>query len=136
MKVVATDPIAVVRAYEVTWDTTNSADMPSFFADGGTYTPSGEAPLSGQAIAEYAAAVFAAFPDSRMPILDVFADGDRVCVLWEYSATMTGDYGPFKATGKSFRLVGCHVVEVEDGRLRSVISRWDRLDMMQQLGLV
>jgi hypothetical protein len=24
----------------------------------------------------------------------VFADGDNVCVLWEYSATMTGDYGP------------------------------------------
>jgi len=130
------DPLAVVKAYEVTWDTTNAADMPGFFAEGGTYTPSGEAPLAGGAIAGYAAAVFRAFPDSRMPITRVFADGDNVCVLWEYSATMTGDYGPFKATGKSFRLAGCHVIEVEDGKLKSVISRWDRLDMMQQLGLV
>jgi predicted ester cyclase len=136
MQRVITDPIEMVKSYEVTWDTTNSADMPSFFAKAGTYTPSGEAPLSGQAIADYAAAVFKAFPDSRMPIIDVFADGDKVCVSWEYSATMTGDYGPFKATGKSFKLVGCHVIEVEDGKLKSVISRWDRLDMMQQLGLV
>ena len=130
------DQMAVVKAYEVTWDTTNAADMPSFFTEGGTYTPSGEAPLTGHAIADYAAAVFTAFPDSRMPITRVFADGDNVCVLWEYSATMTGDFGPFKATGKSFTLAGCHVIEVEDGKLKSVISRWDRLDMLQQLGLV
>ena len=49
---------------------------------------------------------------------------------------MTGDYGPFKATNKSFRLVGCHVVEVEGDKLKSVISRWDRLEMLQQLGLM
>jgi predicted ester cyclase len=130
------DPIAVVKAYEVTWDTTNATDMPSFFVEGGTYTPSGEAPLTGQAIADYADAVFAAFPDSRMPITRIFADGNNVCAVWEYSATMTGDFGPFKATGKSFKLVGCHVIEVEADKLISVISRWDRLDMMQQLGLV
>lgn len=130
------DAIEVVRAYEVTWDTANAVDMPSFFAEGGTYTPSGEAPLTGDAIAEYAAAVFKAFPDSRMPITSIFADGNDVCAVWEYSATMTGDFGPFPATGKSFKLAGCHVIEVEDGKLRSVVSRWDRLDMMQQLGLL
>ena len=136
IELVRANPIELVRAYEVCWDTTNAADMPGFFAKGGTYTPSGEAPLTGEAIADYAAAVFKAFPDSRMPIMRIFADGNQVCALWEYSATMTGDYGPFKATGKSFRLVGCHVIEVEGGKLTSVISRWDRLDMMQQLGLV
>jgi steroid delta-isomerase-like uncharacterized protein len=130
------DPIEVVKRYEVTWDTTNAADMPSFFAEGGTYTPSGEPALSGQAIADYAAAVFKAFPDSRMPITKIFADGNNVCAQWEYTATMTGDFGPFPATGKSFKIVGCHVIEVEGDKLKSVLSRWDRLEMMQQLGLV
>ncbi|HKN91345.1 MAG TPA: ester cyclase [Acidimicrobiia bacterium] len=130
------DPIEVVKRYEATWDTTNAADMPGFFTPGGTYTPAGEAPLTGQTIADYADAVFKAFPDSRMPITKIFASRNNVCVEWEYSATMTGDYGPFKATNKSFRLVGCHVVEVEGDKLKSVISRWDRLEMLQQLGLM
>lgn len=130
------DPIEVVKRYEVTWDTTNAADMPGFFVEGGTYTPSGEAALSGEGIAAYADAVFKAFPDSRMPITKIFADGNDVAVEWEYSATMTGDFGPFTATGKAFKLVGAHLCVVEGDNLRSVISRWDRLDMMQQLGLL
>ena len=129
------DPIELVRQYEECWDTTNAAAMPEFFTEGGTYTPSGEAPVSGEAIAGYAEAVFKAFPDSRMPITKIFAVGNDVCVQWEYSATMTGDFGPMKATNKQFKLVGCHVIEVEGDKLRSVISRWDRLDMLQQLGL-
>lgn len=130
------DPIEVAQRYLATWDTTNAAEMPSHFVEGGTYTPSGEDPLTGQAIADYAAAVFASMPDSRMPVDRIFADGNNVCAVWTYSATMTGDFGPFKATGKSFSLVGCHVIEVEGDKIRSVISRWDRLDMLQQLGLV
>lgn len=130
------DPIEVAKRYLVTWDTTNAADMPQHFVEGGTYTPSGEAPLTGQAIADYAAAVFKAMPDSRMPVDKIFADGDSVCAVWTYTATMTEDYGPFKATGKSFSLAGCHVIEVEGDKIRSVVSRWDRLDMLQQLGLL
>lgn len=129
------DPIEVVKAYELTWDTTNAADMPSYFTSDGAYVPAGEAPLTGQAIADYAAAVFKAFPDSRMPVTRVFADGNDVCVIWEYSATMTGDYGPFKATGKSFKLTGAHIIEVEGDKIRICYSRWDRLDMLIQLGL-
>lgn len=129
------DPIDVAQAYLVTWDTTNAAEMPSHFVEGGTYTPSGEAAVTGQAIAEYAAAIFKAFPDSRMPVHKIFASDNNVCAEWTYSATMTGDYGPFNATGKHFSLVGCHVIEVEGDKIKSVVSRWDRLDMMIQLGL-
>jgi predicted ester cyclase len=130
------NPIEVVKAYEATWDNPDAAAMPGFFAEGGIYVPSGEAPLTGQAIADYAAGVFAAFPDTRMPITRIFADGNLVAVEWVYKATMTGDYGPYKATGKSFELTGAHIVEVQGDRIRSVLSRWDRLDMLIQLGLV
>jgi steroid delta-isomerase-like uncharacterized protein len=129
------DPIEVAKNYLVTWDTTNAADMPRHFIEGGTYTPSGEGPLSGQAIADYAEGVFKAFPDSRMPVHKIFADGNNVCAEWTYRATMTGDYGPFPATNKSFELVGCHVIEVQGDKIKSVVSRWDRLDMLIQLGL-
>lgn len=129
-------PTEVALAYLKTWDTTDAAGMPQHFAEGGTYTPSGEGPLSGQAIADYAEAVFKSMPDSRMPVDYIFADGDNVCAVWTYSATMTGDYGPFPATNKSFSLQGCHVIKVEGDKIRSVISRWDRLDMMMQLGLM
>jgi predicted ester cyclase len=130
------NPIEIVRAYEATWDRPDAAAMPGFFTDGGIYVPSGEAALTGQAIADYAAGVFAAFPDTRMPITRIFADGNLVAVEWVYKATMTGDYGPYKATGKYFELTGAHIIEVEGERIKSVLSRWDRLDMLIQLGLV
>ncbi len=127
--------MAMVEAYEKCWDTANAADMPSFFCEGGTYTPAGEGPLTGEAIGGYADVVFKAFPDSRMPIKRYLRDGNFISAEWTYTATMTGDFGPFQATGKSFELVGAHLIEVEGDKLKSVVSRWDRLDMMQQLGL-
>jgi predicted ester cyclase len=130
------NPIDLVMAYEQTWDQPDAGAMPEFFAPDGIYVPSGEAPLRGRAIADYAAGVFAAFPDTRMPITRIFADGDLVAVEWVYKATMTGDYGPYKATGKSFELTGAHIIEVQGDKLKSVLSRWDRLDMLIQLGLV
>lgn len=130
------DPIIeMVKEYEECWSQTNAADMPKYFVEGGTYTPAGEGPLTGEAIAAYADAVFKAFPDSKMPITRIIREGNHIAVEWTYRATMTGDYGPMKATGKSFELVGAHLIEVEGDKLKSVISRWDRLDMLQQVGL-
>ena len=128
------DPIDVVKAFEKTWDNADAAAMPAFYTEDGTYTPAGEEPLTGEDIANYAAAVFAAFPDTKMPITRIFASGNLVAVEWVYSATMTGAYGDIPATGKRFELTGAHIIEVEGDKIRSVLSRWDRLDMLQQIG--
>lgn len=130
------DVISIVTDYEKCWDTTDAAGMPAHFAESGVYIPSGEEAVSGPAIADYATGVFASFQDARMPISRIFSEGNLVCAEWVFTGTMTADYGPFPATGKAVELPGAHVIEVgADGKLLYVASRWDRLLMLQQLGL-
>lgn len=58
---------------------------------------------------------FAAFPDWRVEMLSLLADGDTVVCRWQASATHSGPYGAIPATGKRIELFGTTSFEVNDG---------------------
>jgi predicted ester cyclase len=77
------------------------------------------------------------FPDFRITIDDVVAEGDTVAVRWTFSGTNRGALGEIPATGKPvsvpnvigiFRLVG--------GKIQQAHFAWDRYELRQQLGLL
>jgi steroid delta-isomerase-like uncharacterized protein len=78
----------------------------------------------------------AAFPDMRYAIEALVAEGDKVAVLYKWTGMHTGSLGGIPPTGKSVTATGVIVCRVAGGK---IVEQWDvddRLDVMQQLGLI
>ena len=77
-----------------------------------------------------------AFPDLRYSIEALIAEDDTVAVLYTWSGTHQGELGGLPPTGRSVTATGVIVCRVTGGR---IVEQWDvddRLDVMQQLGLI
>jgi predicted ester cyclase len=71
-----------------------------------------------------------------MTVLQEIAEGDLVTVLWTGSGTNTGEGNGLPATGKSGRLRGLTIWRIVNGKITEEWSAFDRLSMMQKLGLL
>jgi steroid delta-isomerase-like uncharacterized protein len=76
-----------------------------------------------------------AFPDQRVTIQTLIAEGDRVAGLATYSGTQTGPMGDLPATGRSAELTFLTIFRIEDGRIAELWVEWDNVAMLSQLGL-
>ena len=52
-----------------------------------------------------------------MPILDLIAEGDTVMVRNRVRGTHEGEFGPLKATGKTFEIAAFHLCRLKGSRL-------------------
>jgi steroid delta-isomerase-like uncharacterized protein len=77
-----------------------------------------------------------AFPDGKMGIVLMVAEDDLVTVIWTGTGTNTGQGNGLPATGKKVELRGITVWRIVDGKIREEWSAFDKLRMMQQLGLI
>ena len=78
----------------------------------------------------------AAFPDMRMEIVKLVAEGDTVVGRFTCSATHTAKWRGHGATGRRFENVDeVYFFSVEDGRLSEAWGLEDTLDRVRQLGL-
>ena len=79
----------------------------------------------------------AAFPDLRMDVRDIVADGPKVVARVRYTGTQQGDFQGMPATGKSVdvQLVDIFAFDGE-GRVREHWGVLDQLTLLQQLGVV
>ena len=79
----------------------------------------------------------AAFPDLRMAVEDIVANGDKVVARVRYTGTNSGEFMAMPATGKG---VDVQLIDMfrfgDDGLLREHWGVLDALAMMQQLGVV
>lgn len=64
-----------------------------------------------------AAAILAAFPDVRVTVDLLLADGDRVVERASVRATHTGPFQNFRPTGHPVAWTETHVYRVQDGRI-------------------
>lgn len=78
-----------------------------------------------------------AFPDFRMEVVDVIAEGDKVVGHFRCSGTHRGEWRGRAPTGRRFEDVDeIYIFGVEDGRLASVLAVVeDDLTRMRQLGI-
>ena len=77
-----------------------------------------------------------AFPDTHFTVEDMIAEGDKVVVRLNMSATHYGAFMGLPPTGKHVRFTGIDIIRITDGKL---VERWaqtDMLGMLQQLGIV
>ena len=75
------------------------------------------------------------FPDQRVTIHTLIAEGDEVAGLATYSGTHTGPMGEYEATGKPVAATFLAIFRIEDGRIAELWVEWDNVAMLSQLGL-
>jgi len=86
--------------------------------------------------ASFHAAYRDAFPDVKIEIEDMVAEGDKVAFRWSATATHRGNGLKFAATNKPVRFAGMGIIRVENGKLAEGWNIFDQLGMLQQLGVV
>jgi predicted ester cyclase len=84
---------------------------------------------------QFRAVLHAAFPDLRISIEDIVAEGDRVAVRARWTGTHRGllPMMPFPPTNRAVTFTGMVFWRIRDGR---IVERWatiDRLTLQQQL---
>ena len=78
------------------------------------------------------------FPDFRMEVVDVIAEGDRVAGYFKCSGTHRGEWRGHAPTGRRFEGIDeIYIFRVEEGRLASAVAVVeDNLTRLRQLGLL
>ena len=77
-----------------------------------------------------------AFPDIQWNIKEIVSDDYHVAVRWIWEGTHTGPFQQFETTGKIFSNEGVGIFEFNNGKIVSSKILTDRLDFLQQLGVV
>ena len=94
-------------------------------------------PLKGyDAVMQYGAMMFAAFPDGRHILDEVIAEGDRVVTRGIFTGTHQGELMGIPPTGKQVNFSVIHIDRLENGK---IIEHWGQGDvkaLMQQVGIV
>ena len=78
----------------------------------------------------------ASFPDLKMNVLSMTAEGDVVTTHFNMSGTNTGSMGEMPATNKTINIDGVDIIKFKDGK---AIEHWgysEQMKMMEQLGLM
>ncbi len=82
------------------------------------------------------AMVFAAFPDWRVSVEDMIAEGDKVVTRYTEQGTQQGAFMGIPATGKTVTITGIEIMRCADGKIAEQWIEGDALGMMQQLGVI
>jgi steroid delta-isomerase-like uncharacterized protein len=129
-------PLAIAERYIDAWNRHDASAIVDCFADGGTYTDPAAGALAGPAIADYADALFAAFPDLGFTIerLDAVCD-DRVVVEWSMRGTNHGSFAGAPPTGREINLPGVDVISANGAGIQSIRGFFDQRTLVDQLGL-
>jgi steroid delta-isomerase-like uncharacterized protein len=77
-----------------------------------------------------------AFPDVRLTIEEIIAEGEIVMTRWSCRGTHKGDLSGIAPTGKQINISGVTIARLANSKLAEGWVNWDALGLMQQLGVV
>jgi len=75
-----------------------------------------------------------AFPDIRITIEDMIAEGDKVSLRLDIRGTHKGEGLDVPPTGKAIRVAAIVTAEIKDGKIVAGWNSWDQLGLLRQLG--
>ena len=78
----------------------------------------------------------AAFPDFRLTVEDMVAEGDKVAYRMTWRGTHKGEYMGIAPTGKQVTVSGILIFRIEGSKIVEQWAEVDSMGMMQQLGVV
>jgi steroid delta-isomerase-like uncharacterized protein len=85
----------------------------------------------------YFVELFAAMPDFRYEVLNLFEQGDQVAVHWRASGRFSGrPYQGIRANGTPITTEGADLIKVENGLIKRLDSYWDDAAIARQIGVL
>jgi len=84
----------------------------------------------------FVAATRGGFPDLRITVDQIFAEGDQVASMWTMQGTQTGEWFGTPPTGKRARWVGVVITRFADGKIAEDWYNFDQLSLLMQLGII
>lgn len=76
-----------------------------------------------------------AYPDVKIIVNNVAAEGDLVIIHQTFTGTNTGPMGEMPATGKAVKADGVDVFKCKEGKITEHWAVYDSFSMMLQLGM-
>jgi steroid delta-isomerase-like uncharacterized protein len=77
-----------------------------------------------------------AFPDLKVTVEDLVAEGNKVAARWTWDGTQRGEMMGIPPTHKQVTATGTSIHRVAEGKIVESWFNFDALGMMQQLGVV
>ena len=129
--------IEAAHAYFDAWNARDGAAIVASFSERGSYAdPATDGPITGDAIAEYAGALWAAFPDLSFEVTSAAeTGGGGVAAQWTMRGTNHGSFRGLPPTGRSIDVTGADFLTTGDGKVTSVVGYFDGGSVPRQLGL-
>ena len=126
----------VLRSIEEVWNQGKLEVMDEITSpDDVTHSPTEPgSPMVGIEAGKQAINVYrSAFPDLRLTIEDILAEGDKVVTRWTSTGTHNGELAGIPPTGKQTVSSGIVISRMADGKTVEDWWAWDALGLMQQL---
>jgi steroid delta-isomerase-like uncharacterized protein len=119
---------ALVRKFfEEAWGKGNVAAVDEFMAaDYVEHPRPSTLPPGTEGLKQLIAAYRTAFPDLKMTLDDIFAEGEMVAFRWSVSGTHLGDWSGVPPTGNHVRATGITVFRIAGGK---VVESWTSIDL-------
>jgi C-1 hydroxylase len=125
----------LVRRMIDAWNKGDLAGMTTFWAPGMVHHSRGDT-LAAEQVASAMGGVMEAFPDLKMTIEEMVAEGDKVASLLTLTGTHSGEFLGIPPTGKKVSVSLQGLVRIEDGKVREHWGVADGLAMLEQLSLI
>ena len=103
---------------------------PGFIAPG----PDGDSSPAG--FKANAARLLTAFPDIHFIVHDLIAENDRVAVYWTWEGTHRGTFNNIPPTERRVHQEGMVMYRLENGKVTAARPIFDRMGVLQQLGVL
>ena len=125
---------ALGRRFFAEQDRLRGGPAEALCAPGYTARIGGAPPMSREGHEGFARGFYAAFPDLRHTVDDVFATGDRVAIRFTLAGTQTGPFFGMPPTGARVSVSANILMRVADGRVRELVGVFDEAGLLRQLG--
>jgi steroid delta-isomerase-like uncharacterized protein len=101
------------------------------------HVPAAPGPLEGlEAWRQFSGSFAEAFPDIRLTIEDIMAEGDMVAARVAFRGTHRGEFQAIPPTGKEVNFTAMEINRVVEGKVEEHWVELDLLGLMQQLGAI
>jgi steroid delta-isomerase-like uncharacterized protein len=127
----------VLRYFEEIWDKGNLDAIDELFTT--NFVRHGPTATEGEVrgLEEFKGLVSmyrSAFPDLRVPIEDLVAEGDRVVSRWRTRGTHQGELMGITPSGNQASVTGIIIDRIFGGKIEEEWVDYDTLHLMQQIG--
>jgi steroid delta-isomerase-like uncharacterized protein len=124
------------RWYQEVWNEGRNDTIHELMAPDAVLSGTDRADIYGPVEFEkFAEVIRSAFPDTQVFVDDVFGCDDQVAIRWHAKMTHSGEMLGIPATGKSVEITGMSIARISNGKIVAGWDNWDRLAMLEQIGV-